>query len=137
MDGNTWTCAGDATLAPDGSLVLPELPAIPGIYRMDLLAPDGIHTVGLNEMPDISEATTVETAEDRAMLADMGAQIRKGYTIRFSYLDTFNASVAGGRPLELNTKNRRETVMSLVNRRAEAVGEWDIPQPPSPRGVEP
>jgi len=74
------------------------------------------------------------------MLADMGAQIRRGYTIRFSYLDAFPASLASSGRLELDTKNRHETVMSVVNRRAEAVGEWATPQPPSSldgREVEP
>jgi hypothetical protein len=123
--------AGDVTMAKDGTLLFPSLPAIPGMYRFRLLGPSEAISTYIGESDNLRRRSahyrnpgpTQKT--NLRMQAQLRTHFERGGTVEFSMVTT--ATLAVGRdamPLNLSlTAHRRllENAALVSNPKAESL----------------
>ena len=116
IDAVDWTLAGDAWLGDDGTVLLPDLPAVPGLRRLEFLS----------ERSTRGEVTITGTANLQALSSerrpgwqfahgDMKAHLASGGVVRVSYIDRIDARAGA---FDLADRSARMQAVDLMRQDA-------------------
>ncbi|MFL6089353.1 MAG: hypothetical protein ACJ71Z_04340 [Aeromicrobium sp.] len=87
-----WRSAGDVTIDDAGEPRLPELPAAPGLRRLEFVGPQpGLRSVEINGAGDLLALARDRGPGRQFALDDMKAHLTLGGVIHVSYIDTINS----------------------------------------------
>jgi hypothetical protein len=118
IDHVEWRAAGEVTLDETGSLRMPDLPAVPGLRRLEFVGGlyAGTRSVSITGTRDLHELTCGHRPGRQFADDDTRSHLRSGGTIRVSYIDAI-ASRDGEFDLSDGVKRRR--VVDFMRREVE------------------
>lgn len=124
VDGASWCHAGDASV-DDGALHLPQVPAVPGIRRLDISYGDQ-YEVSIASGEDLRSTLALEGPDDEAYAQQLSSLVEAGGTVRVSYLDSLTVA---GRTIPLDSEQLRRSLVDALGVRAGRSAQWDVVQP--------
>jgi len=112
-----WQPAGEVTLDDVGETRMPDLPAAPGLRRLDFLGPfPGLHYVTINASCDLHALATDRRPGRQFADDDMKAHLKLGGVIAVSYIDTIPSRDG---MFDLRDGARRRQVLDFMRQGAE------------------
>jgi hypothetical protein len=117
IDGVEWQPAGEAMLDASGALHMPELPAAPGLRRLEFLGPyPGLRYVTINASANLYGLAADRRPGRQFADDDMIGHLKLGGVIKVSYIDTIRS---GDGLFDLADQTRRRQALDLMRQGAE------------------
>jgi hypothetical protein len=117
IDRVDWQHAGEVTLDERGETRMPDLPAAPGLRRLDFVGPfPGLHAVTMNAASNLRALATDRRPGRQFADDDMKAHLKLGGTILVSYIDTIGSGAGG---VDLSDIAHRRQVLDFMRQGAE------------------
>jgi hypothetical protein len=117
IDRVDWQHAGEVTIDESGRTRMPDLPAAPGLRRLDFVGPfPGLHAVTINAAGNLHALATDRGPGRQFADDDMQAHLKLGGVITVSYIDTVTSHTG---VLDLADTTRRRQVLDFMRQGAE------------------